>query len=364
MLQRSSASASVEHLSTTVPILFDSPVDMEDADGLPELTDVSTLASELHLTNGVVLQGTSVAEGDDRSSSLSDIDDGPEEDDADDNDASLGEIPAQDDSEAETERLENSPQKAAKHKNVVLSSELREAEQSPGGTMQHSTGEQLKEKDGSVSVESMVHEDILCLGISNSDRESRAGPNHAMLAEPLDSSKTVPSPPEIAGKKRKRTSPRSQELYEENENAELMMKPSSVIKSEPNGNSMSNQNSLSDQDIEERQKELEATISEIDAEHANDDEKAVKDVGQVSSSTKVKKGRTGKRKGKKLREVAPLGTVQSNSIAVDDGYSVEDGQVPDVDTIEEEEEAALVEGDGEEAEAELAARTEEECESL
>lgn len=341
---------------------------MEDGEGLPAMNDTSISASDLHVTNGPVPLGTSVAEGDDQSSSLSDIDDGPDEDEADDNEADdndppLDEVLAQDDSEAETERLENSPLKLAKYKNVVLSSTLRQPEPTSAGLMQRSTEVLSKDKEGSDPVQSVAHEDIFYTGISNGDRESKAAePISVLLAEPCDGNKRVPSPPEIAGKKRKRTSPRSQEVYDENEDAEMARKRSSVIKSEPNGNSLSNQNSLSEQDFEERRKELEATASEIDAEQANEDENIVKDVGQRSSSTKAKKGKTGKRKGKKVREAILGGTAPDNSIPLNDAYTVvDDGQVPDVDN-EEEEDTALVEGDGEEAEAEIAARTEEEGE--
>lgn len=335
---------------------------MEDVEGLPTMDDTSIFASDLRVTNGPIPLGTSVAEGDDQSSSLSDIDDGPDEDEADDNDPSLGEVLAQDDSEAETERLENSPLKLAKYKNVVLSSTLRQPEPISAGLMQRSTEELSKDEEGSDPVQSVAHEDMFYTGISNGDTESTAaGTLSVLLEEPCDGNKRVPSPPEIAGKKRKRTSPRSQEAYDENEDAEMARKRSSMIKSEPNGNSLSNQNSLSEQDIEERRKELEATASEIDAEQANDDENIVKDVGHRSSSTKAKKGKTGKRKGKKVREVILGDTATDKSMPVNDTYTVDDGQVPDVDN-EEEEDTALVEGDGEEAEADIAARTEEECE--
>jgi len=336
---------------------------MEDADGLAALNHLSVFVTDLHLTNGAIPPGTSVAEGDDQSSSLSDIDDGPDED-ADDHVPLLGEVPAQDDSEAETERLENSPQKLAKHKNVVLSATLREPGQNPGRLMQHSMDEQPKDNEGSTLVQSIGREDAVDHGINNGDGGLGARSISVLLAEPCDGSKRVPLPPEVAGKKRKRTSPRSQELYEENENVEWVRKRSALIKSEPNANNLSIPNSLSDQDIEEHEKELEAIGSGVDAEQANDHEKAVvKASGQTLSSTKAKKGKTGKRKGKKLREDFPSDAAQSNAMAVDEGYTVDDGQVPDAENIEEEEENAVVEGDGEEAEAEVVARTEEECES-
>jgi len=336
---------------------------MEDAGDLLTFNHPSVSATDLHLANGAILPGTTVAEGDDQSSSLSDIDDGPDEEDADDNVLPLGDVPAQDDSEAETERLENSPQKLAKHKNVVLSSALREPGRIPDRLMQHSMDEQLKDNEGSTSVQSIGHVDAVYRGINNGDSGLRARSISVLLAESCDDNKSVPLMPEIAGKKRKRTSPRIQEVYDESEKSEWVRKRSAPFKSESNANSLSRQNSLSDQDIEEHQKELEATGSDIDTEQANDDEKAVKATVQTFPSTKAKKGKTGKRKGKKIREGLSSGTAQSNTMAVDDGYSVDDGQVPNAENIEEEEETAMVEGDGEEVEAEVAARTEEECES-
>lgn len=334
---------------------------MEDADGFPASNNSSVFATDTHLTNGAILPGTSVAEGDDQSSSLSDIDDGPDEEDADDNDGSLGEVPVQDDSEAETERLEDSPHKLAKHKNVILSSNLEEPELNPG-TLVHSMDEQPKQNEESASLQSIGPEDAVYHGRNNGNGDLRSESIPVLVSEPCDGSKKVPVPPEVAGKKRKRASPRSQEVYEEDENVDWVKEQSALIKSELNGNNLSNQNSLSDQDIEERRKELEATASEFDAEQAPDDEKAVKAAGQSTSSTKVKKGKTGKRKGKKLRDDIPSGTAHSNTIAVEHGYGVDHGPVPDVETIEEEEETIVVEGDVEEVEAEVAARTEEECE--
>ena len=69
------------------------------------------------LTNGVASPKTPIDEGEDRSSSLSELEERGGRDDLDNDFERVSDAI---DTEAETERLEDSPQKVRKHQNVVL----------------------------------------------------------------------------------------------------------------------------------------------------------------------------------------------------------------------------------------------------
>ena len=338
---------------------------MEDPD--QQKASDSTLASTSHLflANDVTLPDGSVVEGDDQSSSLSDIDDGPDQEEPDDDDDRVfGEALPPNDSEAETERLEESPQKSMKHKNVVLSSSFREHEQIPSSSVQQPfVGPPRNQGEGLIP--SIVREDAVHNGISKVNSESDRGPTVVPLEEPCGSNMAMASPPEVAGKKRKRTSPRSQEIFNGSGTQGYTRNRNDPIKAEPNGNSYPNETASSVPDFEEIQNHVEVTASDVEKEQANEDKKAAKDDSLNPSLSRGKKGKTGKRKGKKLREHVLGDPVQTSAMIVDDGYAVEDAQAVATEIIDEEEETATVEADGEEIEAEVeaVARTEEECES-
>lgn len=339
-------------------------ISMEDQNGQLALKPTPASTPVLGLTNGAIAQGRLVIEGDDRSSSLSDIDDGPEQEEPEGDNPILGEELAEDDSEAETERLENSPQKLGKHKNVVLSSSLQRHEQSPSKLIQHSTIEQREDNVEQGPIPEIMEENAATSSIGKGVCELKPLSAATSLVDSFGGGMKVPSPPEVAGKKRKRTSPRSREMSDGIENTETARKRNGSIKSELNGNSFLIQNVLSDHDIEENQSEVDdATASDVEAEQTNDGGNAVKNDGGKPLPTKTKKEKTGKRKGKKLRDGSPGDTAQTNAMAVDDGYGAENGQVLEIDNVDEGEETAAAEGDGEEAEAEIAARTEEERKS-
>ncbi len=115
-------------------------------------------------------------------------------------------------------------------------------------------------------------------------------------------------------------------------------------------------------DLEHR-KNINSIASEFEEEQANEDDKPLNDDTDRAASTKIKKGKTGKRKGKKVREGDSGVNAQTNLTTLDDGYSAEDGQALEAENMYEGEEPATVEGDGEEGETEIAAKTEEECKS-
>lgn len=70
---------------------------MEDQNGQLALKPTPASTPVLGLTNGAIAQGRLVIEGDDRSSSLSDIDDGPEQEEPEGDNPILGEELAEDD---------------------------------------------------------------------------------------------------------------------------------------------------------------------------------------------------------------------------------------------------------------------------
>ncbi|KAI9872610.1 MAG: hypothetical protein M1830_001418, partial [Pleopsidium flavum] len=315
----------------------------------------------LGLINGTIAQGRLVAERDDRSSSLSDIDDGADQEEPAGNSLVPGQALAENDSEAETERLENSPLKLRKHKNVVLSSNLQGHEQSLSNLTQRSDDEQRGYPEEESLMEEIVDESAAMSGTSRSIGDVGPSTTPTTLLDSFRGAIMAPSPPEVAGKKRKRTSPRSRDIPEGIENREMTSTQNGAIKVELNGNSALNQPTLSDRDIEESQREVDdATASEVELEQTDDEGKAGDNERDKVLPTKVKKGKTGKRKGKKLRDGSPGDMAQVNAMAIDEGYGVENGHALDLDNVDEGEEIGAAEGDGEEAEADVAARTEEE----
>ena len=86
------------------------------------LDGAGILEAMQEVNKGIVRSGGSIADLDDRSSSLSEIGDGAVVEDPDPDNATAIEVD-DNDTEAETERLEDSPQKLRVHKNVLLTAD-------------------------------------------------------------------------------------------------------------------------------------------------------------------------------------------------------------------------------------------------
>lgn len=244
--------------------------------------------SSLSIGNHKEMQGGSVVD-DTRSSSLSDIDDGLDNDHDDDPTPKPDKPPTEIDSEAETERIDDSPHRLYKQKNIVLSSGTQE--KSPSKLIYSTTiGE-----DGEVTVDQPAE-----------DTPSRLPPNGASNglipshAEPqLDSSTEEFT--DSLGKKRKRS-----EDGTPSEDADApLRKRTGSIKSDMNMNTPQSPEAT----VEPA--EANEALPEDDADEIMNDPETQIDDGAVEdilenemkpAAFKGKKGKKGKRKGKKVKE--------------------------------------------------------------
>lgn len=142
---------------------------------------------------------------DGRSSSLSDIDDDASEDRS-DGEAENHVRPAENDSEAETERLENSPHKLRKNKDVILSSNTQKTvERSPNRASTEYPNHQ-QEIPRSAPTESLVKDDddsTSTNGISKSAEDLGSTTANTSLEESGDEDAKREAPSKLSGKKRK-----------------------------------------------------------------------------------------------------------------------------------------------------------------
>ena len=133
--------------------------------------------------------------GDDgRSSSLSEIDDVSEQEVSDDESLQLGKPPTELDSEAETERIEESPSHARTRRDIIVSASRFES--SPSKLAQSTTYDDLEDDDEGDVEETPSKSRALSNknGLAHSGDEPSVPEDHGRL----------PSPPDLAGKKRKR----------------------------------------------------------------------------------------------------------------------------------------------------------------
>lgn len=132
--------------------------------------------------------------GDDgRSSSLSEIDDVSEQEVSDDESLQLGKPPTELDSEAETERIDESPSHVRTRRDIIVSASRFES--SPSKLAQSTTYDDLEEGDeGDVETPSKSRASSNKNGLAHSGDEPSV---------PEDTGR-LPSPPDLAGKKRKR----------------------------------------------------------------------------------------------------------------------------------------------------------------
>ena len=144
-------------------------------------------------------------QGDDRSSSLSDIEDRPVAEPSENALMIASTISESDDTEAETERLEESPQKLRKHENVVFS-----ATQKFIGNTQAISDESPSEKTRSIasnahasgSMPDLVHSDL-------EDDPMDQTSDISSLEDTVEEVSRAESPVSVSGRKRKRSSPKT-----------------------------------------------------------------------------------------------------------------------------------------------------------
>ncbi|KAH0551536.1 hypothetical protein GP486_007246, partial [Trichoglossum hirsutum] len=271
---------------------------------------------------------------DDGSSSLSEIEDGVDEDDRQHRNGTLSEAAAENDSEAETERLESSPQRIRKRRNVVLSSgeSAKSVERSPSKlaneTMFEDTNH-VKADDVPADYDTPMggtdQRDILEQSTNETekieeDNASTTGTNKSSGPEPdqttaptsLDSAgegTKDTSPPEIVGKKRKRTSPRNRSGSDYMEGEEPARKRTGSIKGEANGNETDKQGDHEDHDtVKYNGTGTKANAingdSVVHREPESNEKGGTERDEEPSITTKTTKTKKGKRKEKKSKSAA------------------------------------------------------------
>jgi hypothetical protein len=271
--------------------------------------------------------------GDDgRSSSLSEIDD------VSDNELLDDELPlplpqptaAEDaDSEAETERLEDSPNNHRIPRNIKLSGGNR-FESSPSKLAQSTTYDEMEEDD--------EHE--LNETPSKARRVSKSNGVSEDLATPIPDDVERPlSPPDIAGKKRKRLQA-GEDLEADVEDGEPLRKRRSSLKDEEAGEEAAADISAIREETEEASK-LESSRKGTPADDAQDS------ATPINATRGGKRGKKGKRKGRKARDLED--ELENGDVAIE---STED-------PLAEDDEAGDAVEDVNDADA--AAKNEEEC---
>ncbi|KAI9824254.1 MAG: hypothetical protein M1832_002061 [Thelocarpon impressellum] len=293
---------------------------------------------------------------DGQSSSLSEIEDGPEDDVSEEEPQHLG--GGINDSEAETERLENSPHKFRKHKAVVLGlGSSHTFERSPS-----KLDTQTKIEIDSPAPDATLkgeEDDASTSGASKSNGDMEPNTAATSLEDSAGEGMKAPSPPETVGKKRKRASTGSRGAGEGIDDDEPAAKKTGSVKDGINGSGAGlrrsgarpspeageNARNVSGDD-EILSEEMDVDKDERSAKEADDAE------SRVASPLKSTKGKKGRRKVAKARLVD-----QDADMAIDDD---EKATGADENFAEEAILDDAVEADGEAGEAEAVARNEEE----
>ncbi|KAI9728266.1 MAG: hypothetical protein M1834_007759 [Cirrosporium novae-zelandiae] len=282
-----------------------------------------------------------------RSSSLSELGDDPENEQPEFNDDILKNPPEEPESEAETERLENSPQKLREHKNVILGSIPRIFGRSPSKLAQETKADVSK----ALETTSLLVDKISTNGdnivtetqINDIPEVSIEGPGPE-ATEPL-------SPTTLASKKRKRLSHDGRSVSAEFTVDEPARKRTGSVKSDAEEETHKEiQNGLAADIDHESHTEPQESIPEyaIDKIIDGDNLDVAREESYTPSPTKSHKAKKGKRKGRKPKEVEAIGNGDDEGVD-----SSEQPEAPDHITNLNGDEDAL-------DEAELAAREEAE----
>lgn len=302
---------------------------------------------------GVEIDDNTVVDEDDRSSSLSDLGDGGTNEELDD--AHRGPMIDSDgnDTEAETERLEDSPHKVRKHKGVIvsLSANADDTGSSPP-PIQETINEievihQLYPTHNSIDVLPQALEPEAMNG--DVDQVS----DISSLEGSLEELSKVAPPLSIAGKKRKR--PSSPALEEREHRITNPVSTSQKRLSESN---------LAIQSTNNAEEVQRASPADDDDGNTLLDNRILSDVGEDQGVTrlllpsKAQKSKRGKRKGKKVKE-DEIGKSQLSKGALEVPEDVNE-ELNGTDGVYNHEEAMDLDDVHEDAEAEVVAKNEEE----
>ncbi|KAA6409729.1 MAG: transcriptional regulatory DEP1 [Lasallia pustulata] len=301
----------------------------------------------------VDVEGGTMLDEDNRSSSLSDLGDGGANDELDDE--HQGPINDSDgnDTEAETERLEDSPQKFREHTGVVLSLSAcaDEIGSSPPATLEpineNEVIDQLYSTRDNIGVIPKVLEPQMLNGDGDqvSDISSLEGSTGELSK--------VASPPAIAGKKRKRPSPPTFDGSEHRVTSPILASQKRL-----------SEDNLAAQPTNHTEEAPKASPTNDDDCNTMVGNRLLSDVGEDEGVTqqlvasKAQRSKRGKRKGKKVKE-DEIGKSQLSKGPLD---IPEDGveELNGTDVVYNHDEAMELDDGHEDAEAEAAAKNEDE----
>lgn len=270
--------------------------------------------------------------GDDgRSSSLSEIDDVSEHELSDveshlEEEGGTAEL----DSEAETERIEDSPHHVRTRSDIMVSA--GRYENSPSKLAQSTTYDELEDDDDQDMDEtpSKARRSSKSNGLIEDAEETPA----------LEDSEKMPSPPDLAGKKRKRLQS-GEDVEAEASDDEPLRKRRASVKSDL-GDDVPVGTPLSREATEDMGKPSEASQNGTPADETQD-------LDASAAPTRGRKGKKGKRKGRRVKE---MDDETENGGAVDVGAEGAEDDLQDDDEVAD----GAEEGD----DAEAAAKSEEE----
>ncbi|KAI9846487.1 MAG: hypothetical protein M1837_003907 [Sclerophora amabilis] len=320
-------------------------------------------AEEPVLANGVKSTGMD-ASLDSRSSSLSEIEDGADDDHLESGSVRNGE----NDSEAETERLDITPQNSRRHKDVLVSSGSHQiVERSPSKLANETKRDDVENRKGNERLNGKMRED-------NSAKEQKHGEDGGDKTAATKSSEMVsnngirvPSPPDLAGRKRKRPRQTRPILGDDIDMEEPIRKRTGSIKSDVNGEDHQelnaeihggdglNGNTSDKVDDNDNNSGGQTSSSDDSVNSANEAEDPTDDQGRAESRLiDHKEKRKAKKEQSPEQEVGEIEDVLRTMEVHNEGnLDIEE------DAVDEEAENA-VEAYPEEDEAETAARDEEE----
>lgn len=294
MLPPSPDRSPAPHPDEDIPNVTDLPIDpaLESTSQLDMLSTLAAAATEpaaLDKLNGTTLSAElEEGPGDDRSSSLSDIEEGPDDTLVENDYARPIPEPLEDDSEAETERLENTPKKSIRGLTDELAIEHSTTDRSPSKLANAMTIEDMTSELSHESDEEVAEMD---------DDEAEDTPTARAQRQSVG---------DLAGQKRKRLSQADDASEDEDEVDAPLRKRSSPLKAAENALDLAPAKLAPDLDVDEDMAEGETVQPRVeeetaDHEQAADDSMENKEV-DVAPPKKVTKGRKGKGKMKRKKD--------------------------------------------------------------
>ena len=185
------------------PQIFPSPLEIANTNTSPSFGENSRSNNDANIeTRQIDTEAGPESDRDDRSSSLSDIEDRPIAENTVQSQLKSSPPPEEDDTEAETERLEESPQKLRKHQNVVFSATSNASGETMDASYQMSNGTTEALALDAATVKQAADEDNNGPEGDVMDQTS----DISSLEDSAEEKSRAVSPTSISGRKRKRSS--------------------------------------------------------------------------------------------------------------------------------------------------------------